>query len=49
MKRQKRRKGKEFRLDAQIHGYNIKDVMLDLGSYVNILPKKSWEAMVRPA
>jgi hypothetical protein len=26
-------------------GYDIKDVMLDLGYDVNILPKKSWEAM----
>jgi hypothetical protein len=32
-------------LDAQIADYEVKDVMLDLGSYVNILPKKSWEMM----
>jgi len=28
-----------------VDGYEIRDVMLDLGSDVNILLKKSWEAM----
>lgn len=36
VKRRRRRTGKEFRLDAQVDGYDIKDVMLDLGSDVNI-------------
>lgn len=31
-----------------MEGHEIKDVMLDLGSDVNILPKKSWEAMGKP-
>lgn len=31
----------EFRLDAPVEGYEIKDVMLDLGSDVNILLNKS--------
>ncbi|GLJ59365.1 hypothetical protein SUGI_1523900 [Cryptomeria japonica] len=35
-------------MDAQIHGYEVKDVMLDLGSDVNILPNKSWEMMGSP-
>lgn len=43
--RRKHRTGKEFRLDAQVLGYNRKDVMLDLGLDVNILLNKSWEAM----
>lgn len=47
-RRRRRRTGKEFRLDAQIDGYDIKDVMLDLGSDVNIMPNKSWEAMGKP-
>ena len=45
VKKRKIRTGKEFRLDAQVDGYEIKDVMLDLGSDVNILSNKSWEAM----
>jgi hypothetical protein len=38
----------EFRLNTHIVGYKINDVMLDLGSDVNILPKKTWEAMGKP-
>jgi hypothetical protein len=43
--RRKVRTGKEFRLVAQLEEFEIKDVMLDLGSDVNILPKKTWEAL----
>lgn len=39
---------KEFKLDAQIDGYGIKDVMLDIGFEVNILPKKSQESLRNP-
>lgn len=48
VKRRKIRTGKEFRLYAQIDGYEIKDVMLDLGFYFNILPNQSWEALGKP-
>lgn len=41
VKRRRIRSEKEFHLDAQVDGYDIKDVMLYLGSDVNILPKKS--------
>lgn len=47
-KRQKRWMGKEFHLDSQINGFDIKNVMLDLGSDVNILLKKSWEDLGWP-
>jgi hypothetical protein len=33
---------------AQLDEFKIKDVMLDLGSDVNILPKKTWEALGKP-
>jgi hypothetical protein len=33
--------GKEFRLEAQLDEFEIKDVMLDLGSDVKILPKNT--------
>jgi hypothetical protein len=36
---------KEFRLVSLLDEFDIKDVMLDLGSDVNILPKKTWEAL----
>jgi hypothetical protein len=42
------RKGKEFRLEAQLYYFEIKYVMLCLGSDVNILPKKTWEALGKP-
>jgi hypothetical protein len=40
--------GKEFILVAQLDEFEIKDVMLDLGYDVNILPKKTWEALGKP-
>jgi hypothetical protein len=48
VQRRKWRYGREFRLNAHIDDYEIRDVMLDLGSDVNILPKKTWEAMGKP-
>ena len=33
---------------AQLDDFEIKDIMLDLGSDVNILPKKTWEALGKP-
>jgi hypothetical protein len=37
-----------LRIVAQLDEFEIKDVMLDLGSDVNILPKKTWEALGKP-
>jgi hypothetical protein len=43
--RRKIRTRKEFKLVARIEELEIKDVMLDLGYDVNILPKKTCEAL----
>jgi hypothetical protein len=48
VQRRKVQTGKEFRLVSQLDEFEIKDVMLDLGSDVNILPKKTWEALGKP-
>ena len=48
VQRRKVQNGKEFRLVAQLDEFEIKDVMLDLGSYVNILPKKTFEDLGKP-
>ena len=40
--------GKEFWQNTQAAGFQIRDTMLDLGSDVNILPRKTWEALGRP-
>jgi len=40
--------GREFILNAHIDDYNISNVMIDLGSDINILPKKTWEAIGKP-
>jgi hypothetical protein len=45
----KRRKSREFRLNANIGDFNMGDIILDLGSEVNVLPKKTWEDMGEPA
>ena len=34
-----------MRLHAQIGEYDMKDIILDLGSEVNILTKQTWEQM----
>jgi hypothetical protein len=44
----KKRTNREFRFNAQIGEYNIDNVILDLGSDVNVLPKKTWEMMGKP-
>ena len=33
---------------VQLDEFEIKDVMLDLGLDVNIMPKKTWEALGKP-
>ena len=38
-----RRTGREMRLNAQIGEYDMADVILDLGSKVNVLTKQTWE------
>lgn len=44
----KKKMGREMRLTAQIGEYEMYQVILDLGSYANVLPKKPWERMGRP-
>jgi hypothetical protein len=48
VQRRKVQTGKEFRLVVQLDEFDIKDVMLDIGSNVNILPKNTWEALGKP-
>ena len=43
-----RRTGREMRLNAQIGEYDMTDVILDLGSEVNVLTKQTWEQMGKP-
>ena len=38
-----------MRLTTQIAEYEMDQVILDLGSDANVLPKKTWERMGRPA
>ena len=40
--------GREMRLTTQIEEYEMDQVILDLGSDTNVLPKKTWERMGRP-
>ena len=44
----KRRTGREMRLTAQIGDYEIDQVILDLGSYANVLPKQTSQRMGEP-
>jgi hypothetical protein len=44
----KRRTNREFRLNVNIGDFNMGDIILYLGSEVNVLPKKTWEAMGEP-
>ena len=37
-----------MRLHAQIGEYDMTDVILDLGSKVNVLTKQTWEQMGKP-
>ena len=42
------RTGREMRLNAQVGAYHLTDVILDLGSDVNVLTKQTWEQMGNP-
>jgi len=44
----KKRTGRELKLSLEMGSYEMKDVMLNLMSDVNILPKKSWDVMGKP-
>jgi hypothetical protein len=44
----RRRTSREFRLNANIGDFNMGDIILDLGSEVNVLPKKTWKCMGYP-
>jgi hypothetical protein len=44
----RRRKSKEFRLNDNIGDFNMGDIILDLGSEVNVLPKNIWQCMGEP-
>jgi hypothetical protein len=46
--RKKRRNNRKFRLNANIGDLNMGDIILELGYEVNVLPKKTWEAMGEP-
>jgi hypothetical protein len=43
-----RRTSREFRLNANIGDFKMGDTILDLGSKVNVLPKKTWKCMGDP-
>jgi len=38
----------QFRLNENIGYFNMVDIILDLGSEVNFVPKKTWECMGEP-
>ena len=40
--------GREMRLTAQIGEFEMDEVILDLGSEVNVLTKQTWEQMGSP-
>jgi hypothetical protein len=44
----RRRTSREFKLNANIGDFNMGDIILDLGSEVNVLPKKTWQCMGEP-
>jgi hypothetical protein len=44
----RRRTSREFRLNANIGDFNMGDIILDLVSEVNVLPKKTWQCMGEP-
>jgi hypothetical protein len=44
----KRTTSREFRLNSNIGDFNMGDIILDLGSEVNVLPKKTWKCMGEP-
>jgi hypothetical protein len=42
------RTNREFMLNDNIRDFNMGDIILDLGSEVNVLPKKTWQCMGEP-
>jgi hypothetical protein len=44
----RRRTSREFRLNDNIGDFNMGDIILDPGSEVNVLPKKTWQCMGKP-
>jgi hypothetical protein len=44
----RRRTSREFRLNANIGDLNMGDIILYLGSEVNVLPKNTWKCMGDP-
>ena len=44
----KKRTGREMRLTAQIGDYEMDQVILDIGSDANLLPKQTWQQMGEP-
>ena len=40
--------GREMRLNAVIGSYEMDDVVMDLGSEVNVIMKQTWEIMAKP-
>ena len=40
--------GHELRMNAQIGDYDMDYIILDMGSYVNILARQMWEIMGKP-
>ena len=41
----KKKTGKEMRMNIQIGDYEVDSIILYLGSYVNILTRKTWKNM----
>jgi hypothetical protein len=39
----RRKTSREFRLNANIGDFNMGDIILDIGSKFNVLPKKTWK------
>jgi hypothetical protein len=39
---------REFRLNSNIGDFSMEDIILDLGSKVNVLPNKTWQCMGEP-
>ena len=44
----RRRTSREFRVNTNTGYFNMGDIILDLGSEVNVLPKKTWQCMGEP-
>jgi hypothetical protein len=42
------RTSREFRMNSNIEYFNMGYIIMDLGSEVNVLPKKTWKCMGEP-